>query len=413
MPGDGTKAAITTDSAAAPPARCIDITRLIRRAGRPMTGVDRVEFAYLRALVADAVPVFALARTRQGYVLLAPEGAAEILRRAGADEWGPLDALGRFLGRVSGGSEIRRRAEADLRRNARARTLPHRLGAMLQQHLPAGISYLNTGHSNLTDRVISALRCVRDARISVLVHDTIPLDFPQYQRPETQVKFKAFLGRVARHADLVIANSAVTRADFLRHCEAFGRLPECIVAPLGIELAQPADLPNSAFPDAPYFVCVSTIEPRKNHALLLDIWDSFAEEGRKAPYLLICGGRGWNNDAVFARLDRGNPLVQERPGLSDGEISALLARSCGLVFPSLAEGYGLPPVEAAALGVPVICSDLEIFRETLADIPIYPAQPDVYSWRKVLEQVQKKKQPRALFHPPNWDSHFNIVLSSV
>lgn len=373
-----------------------------------MTGVDRVEFAYLRALVADPVPLFALARTRIGYVLLGPDGAAAILACAGAEDWGPMDALGRILRR---GPVARRQAEAALRRHALARCLPQGLGAMLRRHLPEGVSYLNTGHSNLTDRVLSSLGSVRNARIAVLVHDTIPLDFPQYQRAETLRKFKHFLSRTSRYADLVICNSRATLRDCQRHLEAFGRIPDGIVAPLGIETVTPDT--SAEGPEGPYFITVGTIEPRKNHALLLDIWDHFATEGRTGPQLLICGGRGWKNDAVFTRLDAGNPLVQECPRLSDARIAALLQGSRGLLFPSLAEGYGLPPIEAAALGVPVLVSDIDIYRETLADIPIYLPSGDVYSWRKKIDQLNEQKPSPIAFVPPCWEEHFNLVLSSV
>ncbi|MDA0962790.1 MAG: glycosyltransferase family 1 protein, partial [Proteobacteria bacterium] len=84
-----------------------------------------------------------------------------------------------------------RRAESDLRRLARARCLPARLGAMLARHLPPRSVYLNVGHTNLTDRVLSAVRGVEGARIVAMVHDTIPLDFPDLQRPGTVPDFRA------------------------------------------------------------------------------------------------------------------------------------------------------------------------------------------------------------------------------
>jgi hypothetical protein len=68
MHGDGTKLANIQNNP--PPARLLDVTRLIRRAGRVLTGVDRVEMAYLDAVLADPVPIFGLVRTSLGYVLL-------------------------------------------------------------------------------------------------------------------------------------------------------------------------------------------------------------------------------------------------------------------------------------------------------------------------------------------------------
>jgi hypothetical protein len=68
MPGDGTKLGTTTHNP--PPARLLDLTRLMRRAGKVLTGVDRVEAAYLRAMLHDDVPLFGLIRSRLGYILL-------------------------------------------------------------------------------------------------------------------------------------------------------------------------------------------------------------------------------------------------------------------------------------------------------------------------------------------------------
>lgn len=412
MPGVGTKPAITTNR---PPARCLDITRLIRRVGRVMTGVDRVEMAYLQRLCREDAPFFALARTRIGYVLLDRDGARAICARLERDAWGPLDGLGRLS---PGTPEMRRRAEADLRRWAAARCLPIRLPRMLRQHLPEGVVYFNTGHSNLTNRVVGAWRALRGARIAVLLHDTIPLDYPEYQRPETKARFRAFLTRVARTADLVIYNSEATRADGERHMQAMGPVPEGLVAHLGVDPVPPApgELPEGLPPGVPYFVTVGTIEPRKNHTLLLDVWERLLEAEAPAPHLMICGGRGWNNADVFARLDareRWRGSVHECPGLSDGAVMALLQGSRGLLFPSHAEGYGLPPVEGAAAGVPVICSDLAVFREILGDIPIYLTPGEPYSWVNKITELTEQRPLNREYSAPTWDRHFNLVLNAV
>lgn len=413
MRGDGTKLGTTINNPApAPPARLLDITRLVRRAGRVPTGVDRVELAYLIHLQTRPEPLFAIARTVLGYVLLDPEGVRAMTGRlTGAAPWGAADRLSVVARRK--GLAVQR-AESDLRRFALARSTPRRLQAMLKRHLPAGIAYLNTGHSNLTDRMMWALRHGPEARVAVLIHDTIPLDFPQFQRPGTPEKFRTMLRR-AHSADLLIFNSAHSRNRAEAHLG--GRLPQSVVAHLGITPMRPdpslvpSDLPGRR----PYFVTLGTIEPRKRHDLLLDVWEDM---GPDAPGLLILGARGWNNDAVFARLDRLPPdgPVRERSGLPDGAVAALLKGSRGLVFPSEAEGYGLPPIEAAALGVPAICRDLAVYREVLGDIPVYLKETDRYLLRNSIESLVKGRHQaeRAVsacdFTPPTWEDHFDSVL---
>lgn len=414
MPGDGTKLDTTKNSIplAPVPARLLDLTRLIRRAGRRPTGVDRVELAYLRHLSHESVPLFALVRTTLGYVLLGPDGVTQIAARLqGAEDWGRSDLLARFTVRA----EALRRAESDLRRFALARARPRHLAWMLRRHLPDGFGYLNVGHSDLTAMTLRGVRQGGAGRIAVLIHDAIPLDFPQYQRPGLAEEFAAKLQRVRAHADLVIYNSADTRARVEHHMRAWGLLPPAVVAHLGVDLPNPGDLPAGIDPRRPYFVALGTIEPRKGHDFLLDLWE---EMGEDAPGLLICGARGWNNEAVFARLDAlppGGP-VRELSGLDDAQVAAVLQQARGLLFPSRAEGYGLPPVEATALGVPVISTDLPAIREVLGNIPVYAKETDRYQWLSAIKSLETGRlaQQEAVrvadFTPPLWEDHFNLVL---
>ncbi|WP_305967902.1 MULTISPECIES: glycosyltransferase family 1 protein [unclassified Mameliella] len=385
--------------------RLLDLTRLISRAGRPMTGVDRVEFAYLTHLLRHG-PLWGLIRTSLGYALLDAQGCAALRDRIATGNWGETDRLSRIK---RGLDPMRARAESDLRRLCVARCLPLRLSAMLRRHLPRGITYVNTGHTNLTDRVLSALQGI-DARVTVFIHDTIPLDVPQYQRPGTAHRFRLFLNRAAR-ADLLVCNSRRTEEELARHLPA-QRLPQTISAPLGLDLTEPTQAPVGPW-TSPYFVTLGTIEPRKNHALLLDLWKDMP-----GAHLLICGSRGWENHAVFQRLDAHPPRVHELPGLDDGQVGALLQGSAGLLFPSLAEGYGLPPVEAAALGVPLLLNNLPVYWEVLGDIPVYADVADHYLWLNEISRMaadhqagrtRAVKAPR--FAPPTWEAHFKTVLT--
>lgn len=388
-----------------------------------MTGVDRVELAYLTALVADGVPALGLVRTSLGYVLLDEAGMRGVAERVtGRVEWGREDRLSKVFRKLD---PMQRRAQSDMRRLAMARCPATGLRRMLSRALPEGSAYFNVGHSNLTDRVVQALRHGPKAEIVVMVHDTIPLDHPLYQRPESVDRFRLMLRRVRTFSDLVIYNSRATRRDAEAHMAEWGPVPQGVVAHLGVEIAEPApgDLPKGMPPEGAYFVTVGTIEPRKNHALLLEIWERLVKQTvpQEMPHLLICGHRGWNNEEVFFRLDRSALMgehVHELPNLSDGAIAALLKGAAGALYPSFAEGFGLPPIEAAAMGVPVICADLPVYREVLKDIPVYASLKDSYLWqRRITTLADGHRAGRSAagarpqgFEPPTWKKHFNVIL---
>jgi len=241
-----------------PLTRLLDITRLLRRAGTPRTGVDRVELAYLKWLSAHQDPFYAVARTPFGYVLVDKPGAAQMARHFETGIFGPIDALGRLDRRRP---QNVRRAEADLRRHSVARCLPRGLARMLRRHLPVGVRYLNTGHANFSARMVKALHGL-NAQISVLIHDVIPLEAPQWHAPETSQRFAEFLQRVDAHADLIIYNSHDTQR---RSAPWLTGPQDHVVAHLGVDCADATPLPPDLKTPAPYFLCLGTIEPRKNH----------------------------------------------------------------------------------------------------------------------------------------------------
>jgi glycosyltransferase involved in cell wall biosynthesis len=313
---------------------------------------------------------------------------------------------------------VRRRAESDLRRFSIARCRGAGLASMLRRNMRADMAYLNVGHENLNPRVFDAVRAAA-GRSTVLIHDTIPLDYPQFQRPGSPERFAEKLRVTGEQADLVIYNSQETRKTAERYFLANGRVPAGIVAHLGMVAPCPdtAALPPGYDFSRPYFVTVGTIEPRKNHALLLDIWAEFHKGGaQNVPNLFIVGRRGWNNRGVFERLDSEpfmGKTVFELSGLSDPGLFALLDGAAGLLFPSMAEGFGLPLIEAAALGVPVICADLPVYREFLENFPVYLSANDRYLWKQEIGRLVGQMQGSAMRKPvkvPTWADHFNTVL---
>jgi len=416
MHGAGTKMAITSGSHRP---ICLDLTRLISRVGRgAMTGIDRVELAYLERLPELCDSFFVLVRARREYFFLDRAGSKALLARLKGDlPWGRRDFRSRFYRRQSA---LRQCALSDLNRLAVKRTRLRHLNRTLRTICEFGLCYLNVGHSNIDRHLFRAIRTVPGARIVVLLHDVIPLDFPQYQRTVTVNDFSEKIKIISEMSDYIIFPSADVNRNAAGYLERAGRLPPSVIAHLGVEVAKPdrTAIPASFNMSHPYFVTLGTIEPRKNHELLLDIWQVLCVDP-DAPNLLIVGQRGWKNDKVFSRLDKGPPAVFEFSDLSDGAVSALLQGSAGLLFPSLAEGFGLPPAEAALLGAPVVCSDLEVYREFLGDYPVYLTATERYLWVKAIEKLTKRKVEgnrtdnslnNSVGRLPTWDDHFDVVL---
>ncbi len=404
--------------------RILDITRLLTRTGHPvLTGIDRVELAYLDRFLDDPAPAFFLASTRRQHLLLGKTEAQTFRARfLGQVPWGPPDLRALLARRLP---PARRLAEASLRRDALSRSAPGGLAARLAAIVPDGADVYNVGHSNLDAATLAGIAAVPGLRLHVLLHDTIPLDHPQFARAGTPAAFVAKIKAVADHAQRVVHLTEDARGRTEAHLSAAGRVPPGVTAAPGVTLAapDPAALPPGLMPDRPYFVTIGTIEPRKNHALLLDVWEHFHATLPEAdiPLLLILGSRGWSNLETFRRLDalpfRGRTL-HEIPGLSDGAIAALLRSASALLFPSLAEGFGMPPLEALGHGVPVIAAPLPVYRETLGDNAVYADPADRYLWaQKTIELAERQGSGRNggtanRKDPPSWDAHFNRVFTN-
>jgi glycosyltransferase involved in cell wall biosynthesis len=171
----------------------------------------------------------------------------------------------------------------------------------------------------------------------------------------------------------------------------------------------------------PYFVVLGTIEPRKNHCLLLQIWRQLIERlGDAAPRLVIIGQRGWECENVvdlLERCDALNGFVFEYSACTDTELATWLHHARALLFPSFAEGYGMPLAEALDLGVPVIASDLPAFREIAGDVPDYVDPLDGKRWSELVIAYSQSASPERTaqcqkmlgYAAPTWAGHFDQV----
>jgi glycosyltransferase involved in cell wall biosynthesis len=192
--------------------------------------------------------------------------------------------------------------------------------------------------------------------------------------------------------------------------------PPIHIAPLGLEPSffQPLSEPIAV---APYFVCVGTIEPRKNLVMLLKIWRRLADRlGPATPKLVLVGRRGWENETVLDHLQRSPPVVKfvhEIADLRDDELAKLIHGARALLAPSAAEGFDLPVVEALALSTPVIASDIPAHRELAHGALLLDATDGPAWFREIAAAAARPRRRGAPFQAPTWDDHFDIVRRAI
>ncbi|MDK3159666.1 glycosyltransferase [Kamptonema cortianum] len=380
----------------ATPPLLLDCTRMLARhwSGANPTGIDRVADAYRKHFATRALATIQL----RGRHRVLSKGQSE---RLFAILDAPIDTLRqRFAGLGRGLAAV--------------------MGTEGPSFTPpAGSLYLNVTHTNFDlERHLSWVRS-RNFRPVYLLHDLIPIEHPQFTTPH---KFARHRGRVRGALEAacgIIANSHATARDIATFARIEGlAMPPILGAPLGTpHLPQP---PARHAPPHPTFVYVSTIEQRKNHMLLLDVWQRLiARHGERAPRLMLIGRWGIGSRLVRQRY-LNDPLLRRfisiRTNCSDAEVAEQLTSARALLAPSHAEGFGLPVAEALALGVPVIASDLPAFREVGGNVPTFLAPKAPEAWLRAIEGFmtdgpERRRQLLALaeWSAPDWRDHFALV----
>lgn len=272
--------------------------------------------------------------------------------------------------------------------------------------LAAGDVVLSASSDWWTRDAAAIARLRREARVRlvVLCYDIIPLLFPQYFPEADVVRFRGYWEEMFRAADLVIVNAGRTKTDIEAYCAGHG-LPAArlAVVPLGCDLPTSGDggrLRPGLERDR-YALFVSTIEPRKNHRLLLSVWRELLARGVVQAggfKLVFVGRRGWMNDEVQAELDGGALAgsVLHVEHVDDGELEVLYANAAFCLYPSRYEGFGLPVVEAVAHGKAVIVSDGGALAELAADVAPCLSPDDAQAWsRQIADWIEVPEHRRA------------------
>jgi glycosyltransferase involved in cell wall biosynthesis len=240
------------------------------------------------------------------------------------------------------------------------------------------------------------------ARSVFTLHDIAYLLFPQYHLLQNRIYLALMMPRFLARADRIIAVSENTRRDALR----FYRLDPAKIdmIPEGVEPHfRPETNPDRlvalrtryALP-ARFLLYIGTIEPRKNLPTLLEAYRTLRDWGCEFR-LVIVGKKGWLCKGFFHRLrELGLEGEVIFPGyIPDDDLPALYSAAEAFVFPSLYEGFGLPPLEAMACGTPVVCSNASSLPEVVGDAGLLVAPDDVSGLAAAVERVLADPSLRA------------------
>ena len=397
-----------------------DAGRLLQRSGRTTpTGVDRVCLAYAEWLMGHPDVRFVPVRSRGDNLRALDrkwfgELAASLRERwtgngVGEAEKTLTDLLARPRGARSLSGPVSR--EREPRRQAMTRLLMSRaLPDVTRDTL-----YVNVGHSGLTSSRLLSKLAQDGARSVLMVHDLIPITHPEYCRPGEAARHRTRMRLALKQGSVLVVNSETT-AEVLKAFAGREGLapPTVVVAHLGLEpaFAEPGWRPA----ERPYFVHVGTVEARKNLTFLLTLWRRLEElRGAETPALVLIGRSGWENESVMDHLERSPPLqglVHQASELPDAALSRLMRASRGVVAPSAVEGFDLPAVEAMAMGVPLIASDIAAHRELVPKARLIDPL-DGPGWLKALDRAARGDVQPPPYKPPSWRTHFQIVAEAL
>ncbi len=217
------------------------------------------------------------------------------------------------------------------------------------------------------DAFLDARRC----RLAAMFADAIPLQLPSVTWPHSVARHPGYMTALAKF-DHVFAISEAVRRDLLGFWRWQGIESRAAVSvlPLGADFDGSARQPRRETIPPPVLLCVGIVEPRKNQRFLLEVAEALWAAGVQFE-LHIVGRINPHFGAPVAAAIR--ELAGRRPGLhfheaaSDATLAELLSRTRAVAFPTIAEGCGLPVLEAMWRALPCVCTDLPVLRENTAE----------------------------------------------
>lgn len=279
----------------------------------------------------------------------------------------------------------------------------------------------------MVDEYKTAIQTAKNqgAETIVCLYDLFPLDFAAVFPFAVQQSFRRWFNEVIVSCDRVAAISRTVADDYFRYCAdnhlAVKSEQQVVVWTLGADFT--ASKRQEATPRSkklikasrPYFISVGTLGVTKGHGFILDVFEDLWAAGADIACLIV-GRPGWGSRALQARI-RSHPEFDRRlywfPDAGDAELTSLYSHARGLICASLVEGFGLPLVEGISMGLPVLASDIPIFREVGAQDVYFFDLLDRGSLTQLIESDLKPPVERHVAGVLSWRDASRQLLATL
>lgn len=266
-------------------------------------------------------------------------------------------------------------------------------------------------------------------KIVTFIYDVIALVQPWFFAEGFHQSFMAFVDAALAYSDLILVSSETVQKDLMNlakemrypqtqyHIAHFGSdftlcdQDDVNIHPIAREIAN----------DSPFLYTVSTIEPRKNHKVIMDAYDKYLKDTNVN--VVFLGRRGWNTEDLLNRIHSHpdfNRRIFHLEGMNNETVSYLYQKAFLMVFPTYNEGFGLSVVESLLCGTPILLSDTPIMRE-IGDKNGEYFDPDspkeladlVLSYLKDKEKYDARKKMIANYEVPKWADFANSIANRL
>ncbi len=261
------------------------------------------------------------------------------------------------------------------------------------------------------------INLIKNASLVLFLHDIIPLTDPDTQ-PEYRVEmFRKTILDAIIYSKLIITTTNSEKNIIESFLKSKNIERPIYVVPLGVDIKlvkNPAK-PSTDIDFDNFYLMVGTIEPRKNHMLVLKAFHKMWEEGESST-LVIVGRVGWKYEEVLNFINT-SPFKNKKlfflEEVKDEELEYLYQHTKALIMASYREGFGLPVVEAMVRGVPVIASDIPVFREIASDYPTYFDPYDEDSLISAIESSKHLERKPANIKLNTWEDTTRAIANII